>query len=216
MIQKWGNSINFESVTTIQQLFRYLICSLADSSLTMSSSSLCKDTNRSSNNSAPRDGMFHHKDSYIFSRISNIKISLLCLCVVWVGEEGTEIKRQITGMMRLLSDKSGKVYQRVTTEQDSTKKESQGRHLSWPQEPAPLPGDHQGHSWNSAGDPGPSPLSASRPKETIGPNKVHESYGRTKLRRRNLKILQERSVLLILVYNICQCTVIKSVSVLGK
>uniref|UniRef100_H3C469 Si:ch211-220f12.4 n=1 Tax=Tetraodon nigroviridis TaxID=99883 RepID=H3C469_TETNG len=115
--------------------------------------------------------------------------------IVWVGEEGMEIKRQITGMMRLLSDKSGKVYQRVTTEQDGTSKEPQGRHLSWPQEPAPSPGDHPGHSWNSAGDPGPSPLSvpinpangpgcgqrgtgskAPRPKETEGPNKLHESY----------------------------------------
>uniref|UniRef100_H3DKQ7 Si:ch211-220f12.4 n=1 Tax=Tetraodon nigroviridis TaxID=99883 RepID=H3DKQ7_TETNG len=141
-----------------------------DSPLTMSSSSVCKDANRSSNVSAPHD-------------------------VVWVGEEGMEIKRQITGMMRLLSDKSGKVYQRVTTEQDGTSKEPQGRHLSWPQEPAPSPGDHPGHSWNSAGDPGPSPLSvpinpangpgcgqrgtgskAPRPKETEGPNKLHESY----------------------------------------
>ncbi|CAG11362.1 unnamed protein product, partial [Tetraodon nigroviridis] len=140
-----------------------------DSPLTMSSSSVCKDANRSSNVSAPHD--------------------------VWVGEEGMEIKRQITGMMRLLSDKSGKVYQRVTTEQDGTSKEPQGRHLSWPQEPAPSPGDHPGHSWNSAGDPGPSPLSvpinpangpgcgqrgtgskAPRPKETEGPNKLHESY----------------------------------------
>lgn len=120
--------------------------------------------------------------------------------VVWVGEEGMEIKRQITGMMRLLSDKSGRVYQRVTTEQDSTTKEPQGRQLSWPQEPAPLPGDHQGNSWNSAGDPEPSPSSVTinppngpgcghqgtGSKETKEPNKVHESHGRTELRKRNL------------------------------
>lgn len=116
-----------------------------------------------------------------------------------------EIKRQITGMMRLLSDKSSRVYQRVTTEQDSTTKVPQGRHLSWPQEPASLPGDHQGDIWNSAGDPGPSPLSvtinppnspgcgqqgtgskATRPMESKEPNKVHESHGRTELRRRNV------------------------------
>lgn len=148
--------------------------------------------------------MFRH--SYFFSHIINLKISLLCLlCVVWVGEEGMEIKRQITGMMRLLSDKSGRVYQRVTTEQDSTTEEPQRRHLSWPQEPAPLPGNHQGDSWNSAGEPGPSPSSvvinppnspgcgqqgtgsnATRPKETKEPNKVHESHGRTELRRKML------------------------------
>lgn len=127
------------------------------------------------------------------------------VCVVWVGEEGMEIKRQITGMMRLLSDKSGRVYQRVTSEQDSTTKEPQGRPLSWPQEPAPLPGDHQGDSWKSAGDPGPSPSSvtinppngpgcgqrgigskATKLKETKEPNKIHESHGRTGLRRTKL------------------------------
>lgn len=166
----------------------------------MSSSSSCKDLNRSSNNSAP-DGMFYHRDSYIKYK----NLTSVFVCVVLVGEEGMEIKRQITGMMRLLSDRSGRVYQRVSAEQDSATKEPQGRHLSWPQEPAPLPRDHQGNSWNSAGDPEPSPLSitvnplngpgcgqqgtgskAKRPKETKEPNKVHESHGRTELRRRNL------------------------------
>lgn len=142
---------------------------------------------------------------YFFTYTNYKNLTPVFVWVVWVGEEGMEIKRQITGMMRLLSDKSGKVYQRVTTEQDGTSKEPQGRHLSWPQEPAPSPGDHPGHSWNSAGDPGPSPLSvpinpangpgcgqrgtgskAPRPKETEGPNKLHESYGRTTLSRRNL------------------------------
>lgn len=151
--------------------------------------------------------MFHHRNSYIFSQILKIKINLISLfvCVVWVGEEGTEIKRQITGMMRLLGDKSGRVYQRVTTEQHSTTKEAQGRHPSWLLEPAPLPGDHQGNSWNPAGDPGPSPSSVTinppngpgcgqqdtgskttRSKGSKEPNKVQESHGRTELRRRNL------------------------------
>eukprot|EP00066_Takifugu_rubripes_P016006 XP_011605272.1 PREDICTED: BEN domain-containing protein 7 [Takifugu rubripes] len=106
-----------------------------DSPCTTSSSSSCKEVNSSSNNSAAPD--------------------------VWVGEEGMEIKRQITGMMRLLSDKSGRVYQRTATEQDSTTKEPLGRHLSWPQQPAPLPGDQQCNSWNAAGNPGPSPSSIS-------------------------------------------------------
>ncbi|XP_070764159.1 BEN domain-containing protein 7 [Enoplosus armatus] len=85
---------------------------------------------------------------------------------VWVGDEGMEIKRQITGMMRLLSDKTGRVYQRVVTEQDSLTKEPQDRHLTWVHQPAPLSlvsEDHQSDSWNSAGDPGLSPPSISTP-----------------------------------------------------
>nr|XP_046251379.1 BEN domain-containing protein 7 isoform X2 [Scatophagus argus] len=85
---------------------------------------------------------------------------------VWVGDDGMEIKRQITGMMRLLSDKTSRVYQRVGTEQDSLTKEPADRHLTWVHEPAPLSvvsEDHQSNSWNSAEDPGPSPSSISTP-----------------------------------------------------
>ncbi|XP_040894770.1 BEN domain-containing protein 7 [Toxotes jaculatrix] len=86
--------------------------------------------------------------------------------VVWLGDEGMEIKRQITGMMRLLSDKTSRVYQRVGTEQDSLTKEPQDRRLAWVHQPVPLSlasEDHQSNSWNSAGDPGPSPSSISTP-----------------------------------------------------
>ncbi|KAL7403195.1 hypothetical protein ABVT39_026099 [Epinephelus coioides] len=82
----------------------------------------------------------------------------------WLGDEGVEIKRQITGMMRLLSDKSGRAYQRVVTEQDSITKEPQDTHLTWVHQPAPsslVSHDHQSNSWNSAEDPGPSPSSIS-------------------------------------------------------
>ncbi|XP_037622987.1 BEN domain-containing protein 7 [Sebastes umbrosus] len=85
---------------------------------------------------------------------------------VWLRDEGVEIKRQITGMMRLLSDKTGRVYQRVVTEQDSLTKEPQDRHLTWVHQPALsslVSEDHQSNSWNSAGDPGPSPSSISTP-----------------------------------------------------
>ncbi|XP_042352790.1 BEN domain-containing protein 7 [Plectropomus leopardus] len=85
---------------------------------------------------------------------------------VWLGDEGVEIKRQITGMMRLLSDKTGRVYQRVVTEQDSLTKELQDRHLTWVHQPAPsslISEDHHNNSWNSVGDPGPSPSSISTP-----------------------------------------------------
>lgn len=98
-----------------------------------------------------------------------LQISLIIpfsLNLVWVGDEGMEIKRQITGMMRLLSDKTSRVYQRAGTEQDSLTKEAQDRHLTWVHQPAPLSlvsEHHQSNSWNSAGDPGPSPSSISTP-----------------------------------------------------
>ncbi|XP_036962909.1 BEN domain-containing protein 7 isoform X3 [Acanthopagrus latus] len=85
---------------------------------------------------------------------------------VWVGDEGMEIKRQITGMMRLLSDKTGRVYQRAGAEQDSFTKEPQERHPTWGQQAAPLSlvsEDHQSNSWSPAGEPGPSPSSTSTP-----------------------------------------------------
>ncbi|XP_029910099.1 BEN domain-containing protein 7 [Myripristis murdjan] len=85
---------------------------------------------------------------------------------VWLGDEGMEIKRQITGMMRLLSDKAGRVYQRVGAERDSLQKEPQDEHLSWAHQPATLSlalEDQQTNSWSPAGDPGPSPSSISTP-----------------------------------------------------
>ncbi|KAM7396583.1 hypothetical protein PAMP_019616 [Pampus punctatissimus] len=84
----------------------------------------------------------------------------------WLGDEGMEIKRQITGMMRLLSDKTSRVYQRVGTEQDSLTKMLPDRHQTWVHQPAPsslASEDHQINSWNSTGDPGPSPTSISTP-----------------------------------------------------
>lgn len=59
-----------------------------------------------------------------------------------------EIKKQITGMMRLLNDKAGRVYQRVGREGETLKEEPQEEGLSWtlnhkqgPEEPE--------HGWNS-------------------------------------------------------------------
>uniref|UniRef100_A0A3Q1H721 BEN domain-containing protein n=1 Tax=Anabas testudineus TaxID=64144 RepID=A0A3Q1H721_ANATE len=58
------------------------------------------------------------RKSQSFKLISLIIFPPFSLKVVWLGDEGLEIKRQITGMMRLLSDKTGRVYQRVGLEQD--------------------------------------------------------------------------------------------------
>ncbi|XP_069558147.1 BEN domain-containing protein 7 [Brachyistius frenatus] len=85
---------------------------------------------------------------------------------VWLVDEGMEIKRQITGMMRLLSDKTGRVYQRVGTEQDRLTKEPQDRHPNWIHQPALLSlvsEDYQSNNLNSAGDPEPSPSSIASP-----------------------------------------------------
>ncbi|KAI3370750.1 hypothetical protein L3Q82_007294 [Scortum barcoo] len=105
----------------------------------------------------------------------------------WVGDEGMEIKRQITGMMRLLSDKSSRVYQRVGTEQDSLTKEPQERHLVWAHQPAPLSlvseEHHQSNSWSSAGAPGPSPSSIPTPVSN-GP-----SCGQYSTRSKAMRIL---------------------------
>ncbi|KAL0968359.1 hypothetical protein UPYG_G00265830 [Umbra pygmaea] len=73
----------------------------------------------------------------------------------WLGDEGVEIKRQTTSMMRLLSDKAGRVYQRVGAEEDSLKQESQNEHQSWEQLAA-LPHvleDPNISVWRSSGEP---------------------------------------------------------------
>ncbi|KAL6478875.1 hypothetical protein MHYP_G00123080 [Metynnis hypsauchen] len=49
----------------------------------------------------------------------------------WLGEEGMEIKRQITGMMRLLNDKAGRAYQRAEREGEAVKEEPQEEALSF-------------------------------------------------------------------------------------
>ncbi|XP_035380810.1 BEN domain-containing protein 7 isoform X2 [Electrophorus electricus] len=54
-----------------------------------------------------------------------------------------EIKRQITGMMRLLSDKAGRVYQRATREGDALKQEPQEEVLGWPVSQNQAPGEPQ-------------------------------------------------------------------------
>uniref|UniRef100_A0A3P8S3S4 BEN domain containing 7 n=1 Tax=Amphiprion percula TaxID=161767 RepID=A0A3P8S3S4_AMPPE len=105
---------------------------------------------------------------------------------LWLGDEGMEIKKQITGMMRLLSDKTGRVYQRVAAEQDGSTKEPQDRHLNWAHQPglsSVMSEDHQSNSWNSAGEPGPSPP----PVSTSIPN--GPGCGQYSTRSRALRIL---------------------------
>ncbi|KAM6936917.1 BEN domain-containing protein 7 [Xenentodon cancila] len=83
---------------------------------------------------------------------------------VWLGNESMEIKKQITGMMQLLSDKTGRVYQRVGTEQDSSTTAPHDRHLNWIHQPpiiSLLSEDHQSNHWISVRDSEQSPSSTS-------------------------------------------------------
>lgn len=76
-------------------------------------------------------------------------------------------------MMRLLSDKSSRAYQRVGTEPDSLTKEPQDRNVTWTQQtPSQLVGleEHQSNSWNPAGDLGCSSSTVSTPVHN-GPGK---------------------------------------------
>ncbi|XP_075064762.1 BEN domain-containing protein 7 isoform X1 [Mixophyes fleayi] len=47
------------------------------------------------------------------------------------GDEGMEIKKQITGMRRLLNDSTGRVYQRVGKDGEKLKEEMQELDMSW-------------------------------------------------------------------------------------
>ncbi|XP_056334537.1 BEN domain-containing protein 7 [Danio aesculapii] len=67
---------------------------------------------------------------------------------VWLGDEGMEIKKQITGMMRLLSDKTGRVYQRVGREGETLKQEPQEEALGQLGTQSSTP-EHLQYSWSS-------------------------------------------------------------------
>ncbi|XP_030646319.1 BEN domain-containing protein 7 [Chanos chanos] len=67
----------------------------------------------------------------------------------WLGDDGLEIKRQITGMMRLLNDKAGRVYQRVGREEESLKQEVQEEALGWASPAGLFPEDPHPSTWSS-------------------------------------------------------------------
>ncbi|KAM3832501.1 BEN domain-containing protein 7 isoform 1-T1 [Vipera latastei] len=63
---------------------------------------------------------------------------------LYLGDESREIKKQITGMRRLLNDSTGRIYQRVGKEGEKLKEEPQDLDLAWTQRLNP-PADTQGH-----------------------------------------------------------------------
>lgn len=75
--------------------------------------------------------------------------------VQFIGDESMEIKKQITGMRRLLNDSTGKIYQRVGEEGENIKEEPQDIDLPWVQvnptsEPHHSIHPSQSGTWNSA------------------------------------------------------------------
>ncbi|KAJ8245466.1 hypothetical protein GJAV_G00271050 [Gymnothorax javanicus] len=68
----------------------------------------------------------------------NGELKSVTMPAAWLGEESMEIKRQITGMMRLLNDKASRSYQRVEREGESLKQEPQDLEPGWGRQPVGL------------------------------------------------------------------------------
>ncbi|MEJ1284420.1 BEN domain containing 7 [Cricetulus griseus] len=75
-------------------------------------------------------------------RLISILETMNCVDTFWptslypyiiIGDENMEIKKQITGMRRLLNDSTGRIYQRVGKEGEKLKEEPQDLELVWPQ-----------------------------------------------------------------------------------
>ncbi|KAK2505453.1 hypothetical protein MC885_009706, partial [Smutsia gigantea] len=58
---------------------------------------------------------------------------MMFLALFPLGDESMEIKKQITGMRRLLNDSAGRIYQRVGKEGEKLKEEPQDLDSIWPQ-----------------------------------------------------------------------------------
>ncbi|XP_054632222.1 BEN domain-containing protein 7 isoform X2 [Dunckerocampus dactyliophorus] len=82
---------------------------------------------------------------------------------VWPGDDSMEIKKQITGMMRLLADKTSRVYQRVEKEQDSISKTSPDVTYVEPAASSAHSKDWRVNSCDSTGNVAPSALSRATP-----------------------------------------------------
>lgn len=94
-------------------------------------------------------------------------------------------------MMRLLSDKSSRVYQRVGSEQDHFTNDPRDGHQVWAHEQTPFSaGAEDSNSWNAAGDPGPSPSSTSNPVLN-GPG-----FGQYSTRSKTVRVLSSQKDLI--------------------
>ncbi|XP_036999415.2 BEN domain-containing protein 7 isoform X2 [Artibeus jamaicensis] len=78
-------------------------------------------------------GDYHH-ELYKLSEFSNdVNGEAKETHPIFLGGESMEIKKQITGMRRLLNDSTGRIYQRVGKEGEKLKEEPQDLDSVWPQ-----------------------------------------------------------------------------------
>ncbi|XP_051007288.1 BEN domain-containing protein 7 isoform X1 [Acomys russatus] len=76
----------------------------------------------------------YHHEVYKISEFSNdVNGETKETQPIFLGDESLEIKKQITGMRRLLNDSTGRIYQRVGKEGEKLKEEPQDLDLVWPQ-----------------------------------------------------------------------------------
>ncbi|XP_054844192.1 BEN domain-containing protein 7 [Eublepharis macularius] len=74
----------------------------------------------------------YHHDAYKISDYSNdVNGEAKETQLFYLGDESREIKKQITGMRRLLNDSTGRIYQRVGKEGEKLKEEPQDLDLAW-------------------------------------------------------------------------------------
>ncbi|XP_061438257.1 BEN domain-containing protein 7 isoform X2 [Rhineura floridana] len=97
----------------------------------------------------------YHHEAYKISDYSNdVNGEAKEVQPFYLGDESREIKKQITGMRRLLNDSTGRIYQRVGKEGEKLKEEPQDLDLAWAQRlnpPAETQANlhpSQGGTWN--------------------------------------------------------------------
>ncbi|XP_023590114.1 BEN domain-containing protein 7 isoform X2 [Trichechus manatus latirostris] len=76
---------------------------------------------------------YHHEVYTISEFSSDVNGEAKETQPIFLGDESMEIKKQITGMRRLLNDSTGRIYQRVGKEGEKLKEEPQDSDLIWPQ-----------------------------------------------------------------------------------
>ncbi|KAM4828551.1 BEN domain-containing protein 7 isoform 2-T2 [Thomomys bottae] len=74
---------------------------------------------------------YHHEVYKISEFTNNINGEAKETQPIFLGDESMEIKKQITGMRRLLNDSTGRIYQRVGKEGEKLKEEPQDVDLVW-------------------------------------------------------------------------------------
>ncbi|XP_066241509.1 BEN domain-containing protein 7 isoform X3 [Saccopteryx leptura] len=78
-------------------------------------------------------GDYHHEVYKISEFSNNVNGEAKETQPIFLGGESMEIKKQITGIRRLLNDSTGRVYQRVGKEGEKLKEEPQDLDSIWPQ-----------------------------------------------------------------------------------